>query len=417
MSLPTLFAEFAALLQSAEFRQLARHADHPTAFCRQRKLPLPALIAVMLTGMRMSVQAELDAFFAHLQQQAQLLCQVSAQAFAQARAKLSAAAIPALNDWLIERAERDGHVPRWHGLRLVAADASTVRFGLRASHVPRAAQADQIVFGLFLPGAEMMLAASLHGTHENERQMLFQHLDRLGDNDLLLLDRGYPCRWLPAALTQRGIHFCLRVDQSGEHGFTCVRQFLRSGLAEQIVTLGAPDRRDALDYECPATPQTVRLVRHLAPNGKIRVLMTNLLDSTRFPASGFGDLYHQRWRIEEAFKRLKHRLSLEHVTGLSQLAVLQDLAAKVLCDNLQSLTTLAACARHTLPADRRINRAYVHTALKPLLPALLLGRQVTALLQEVLRQIARRTFRHREGLSKPRKPRPKPHKYLTQKAC
>ncbi|WP_435382740.1 transposase [Crenobacter oryzisoli] len=34
--------------------------------------------------------------------------------------------------------------------------------------------------------------------------------------------------------------------------------------------------------------------------------MTNLLDAQAFPAADFGALYHQRWRIEEAFKRLKH---------------------------------------------------------------------------------------------------------------
>jgi Flp pilus assembly pilin Flp len=38
---------------------------------------LPALIALMLTGMRKSVQTELDEFFTHLQQQAQLLRKVS----------------------------------------------------------------------------------------------------------------------------------------------------------------------------------------------------------------------------------------------------------------------------------------------------------------------------------------------------
>jgi hypothetical protein len=73
---------------------------------------LPALIALMLTGMRKSVQTELDEFFAHLQQQAQLLRTVSAQAFAQARAKLSTTAIPALNDWLLEQAGRHDYVPR-----------------------------------------------------------------------------------------------------------------------------------------------------------------------------------------------------------------------------------------------------------------------------------------------------------------
>ena len=169
--------------------------------------------------------------------------------------------------------------------------------------------------------------------------------------------------------------------------------------------------------ECPGEPQTVRLVRHIAPNGQVRVLMTNLLDVTRFPASRFADLYHQRWRIEEAFKRIKHRLNLEHVSGLSQLAVEQDVAAKVLCDNLQALTTLEAHNNDDLPNRERINRAYVHTALKPLLPALLLGRKVARLLRNVLKLIAKQTYIHRENLSKPRKPGPKPHKYMTQKNC
>ena len=183
MPLHSLFSDLAGHLQSATFRQSAVHRDYSNAFTRRRKLPLPALVALLLSGMRKSIQAELDEFFAHLCQQAQLVRHVSEQAFAQARARLSSTAIPALNDWVIERAEHYGFVTRWHGLRLVAADASTVRFGLRASHVPRAALPDQIAFGLFLPGSDLMLASSLHSVHENERQMLFEHLDPLSSSD------------------------------------------------------------------------------------------------------------------------------------------------------------------------------------------------------------------------------------------
>ena len=244
--------------------------------------------------------------------------------------------------------------------------------------------------------------------------MLFQHLDQLSSTDLLLLDRGYPSCWLVAVLNQRNIPFCMRVDNSG---FTCVRNFLRSGLAEQVVTLHAPNHADARDYECPRAPQTVRLVRHVAPNGNVRILMTNLLDTVRFPAACFGDLYHKRWRIEEAFKRLKHRLSLEHVTGLTQQAVVQDVAAKIVCDNLQALTALTAHDSADLRAVDRINHAYTHTALKPLLPALLLGKKVGKLLRNLLTLIATQTYRHRESLSKQRKPGNKPHKSLSGKQC
>ena len=147
------------------------------------------------------------------------------QAFAQARAKLSLTAIPLLNNWLVERAQHHGFVRRWSGLRLVAADASTVRFGLRASHAKRAALADQILFGLFLPGCELMPAATLYSVQTSERQMLFEHLDRLSGSDLPLLDRCYPARWLVAALNQRGIPFCMRVEKIGNSGFACVRDF------------------------------------------------------------------------------------------------------------------------------------------------------------------------------------------------
>jgi hypothetical protein len=245
MSLPALFSEISAHLTSPEFLKSARHTEHPTAFTRKRKLPLPSLVALLLCGMRMSIQAELDQFFAHLRQQAQLVRHFSEQAFAQARAKLSVAAIPQLNYWLIERAQHYGFVPLWQGLRLVAADASTVRFGVRASHVKRAARADQIAFGLFLPTAELMLATSLYSVRDNnERQMLFEHLNRLSSSDLLLMDRGYPCCWLVSILNPRRLPFCMRVEKSGSGNFACVRDFLRSGLTEKNVLLRAPHKRD-----------------------------------------------------------------------------------------------------------------------------------------------------------------------------
>lgn len=80
--LSMLFQDFASRLCSTEFLLEARHADHPRAFSRSRKLPLATLVAIILTGMRMSIQAELDTFFAHLRQQAQLMHEVSEQAFA-----------------------------------------------------------------------------------------------------------------------------------------------------------------------------------------------------------------------------------------------------------------------------------------------------------------------------------------------
>ena len=118
---------------------------------------------------------------------------------------------------------------------------------------------------------------------------------------------------------------------------------------------------------------------------------------------------------QEAFKRLKHRLALEHVTGLSQLAVAQDLAAKILCDNIHSLLSQAAHDAAQLPSERRINRTFAVTAMRPLLPLLLLGRATARELADALDLLARRTYVHRPAKTRPRPTRPKPHKFMAMK--
>ena len=43
---------------------------------------------------------------------------------------------------------------------------------------------------------------------------------------------------------------------------------MRSGQAEAVVTLPAPNRSDAADYGAPRQPSTVRLIRQVTPQGR-----------------------------------------------------------------------------------------------------------------------------------------------------
>ncbi|PZA14133.1 transposase, partial [Azoarcus communis] len=99
---------------------------------------------------------------------------------------------------------------------------------------------------------------------------------------------GYPSAWLVALLIHRNIPFCMRCDVQ-DNGFAVVRRFMRSGQPEAFVTLPAPSVRDATDYECPRTPPRVRLIRQITPQGKVRVLMTSLCDTERFPLEAFAE--------------------------------------------------------------------------------------------------------------------------------
>jgi hypothetical protein len=144
-------------------------------------------------------------------------------------------------------------------------------------------------------------------------------------------------------------------------------------------------------------------VRQISPGGAVRVLATNL-DEQAAPAHSFAELYHQRWRIEEAFKRLKQRMKLECVSGLSQHALLIDVAAKVLADNLASLLCIAAAQQADLPAkSRRCNRAYAAALLQRELPRLILiiG-DFLATLTNVLRLMGSTAQRFIPGRSRPR---------------
>ncbi|MFP3693150.1 IS4/IS5 family transposase, partial [Burkholderia sp. SIMBA_048] len=105
---------------------------------------------------------------------------------------------------------------------------------------------------------------------------------------------GYIGNAMVAALAQREIPFCMRVDA---RNWKCVSAFTRSGKAEHVVTLEAPSEPDARAYELARTPTTVRLIRDVTPGGRVRVLMTSLLDGGRYPPASFGALYHQRWLV------------------------------------------------------------------------------------------------------------------------
>ena len=393
------------------------------AFIRNRKLPFPKLLSLMLSGMTASVQQELDRFSGTLQGSPELLNEVSAQAFSKARKSFSAKVFRLLNQKLISLVESHLPIPRWRGLRVVAADASKLQLFLKDATARKVREA--IAFMLYLPGLELTLDFELYSPSVGERQMLFEHLQSLRTDDLLVLDRGYPSCWLVAVLLVLGIPFCIRVDDTG---FAAVRQFRRSGLRQATVTLPPPSAQDAADYGCPRQPSTVRLILVITPNGQRQVVMTSLLDEVAYPAAEFADLYHARWRIEEAFKRIKHRLALEHLSGISWLAAQQDFGAKLVCDNLNALAVYAAApepmarpggkpAPDGKPRLYKINRTYGFATLKRSLPRWLLQAlpspdDLIGLFEQLLKNL----IRYVPGASKPRKKSPKPHKHIAYKS-
>ena len=239
--------EFSDRISSDEFAQLARHPDSPNAFTRSRKLPLPALIAALLSMRNQSQQAMLDSFFAAVCDTGLPLREVTDRAFAKARDRIHQPALISLNDLVVRRADEAGLIQRWCGLRVVAADASLLMPAVRPCLLSRSVAArDQRLFALFLPGAELTLHTSVHSATAAERSMLVAALNVLGPDDVLVLDCGYPAAWLVALPNARGIRFVMRCDNNG--GWRAAKSFTRSGQAQADESLNAPSADEVRDW-------------------------------------------------------------------------------------------------------------------------------------------------------------------------
>jgi len=294
----------AATLHNPDF--IAAHRTDAKDFSRQRVLTFPVLVSFLPCAWKGGLQTLLDGLFEPLTGETGRA--VTQSAVSQARQKLKATAFAALNDQLLAALDEHWPEPRWRGLRLVAADATTLRLpNTQANQSAFGVQTDPAgqpfvmarALGLYSSATGRMVKAVLAGYTAAERSLLVPLLAHLQPDDLLVLDRGFPAVWLFALLQQQQRHFLARID-GGQ--WPEVEAFAASGLTEQAVTrpVGGETRRAARRLGIEGLPNEVsfRLVRVPLPGGGEEILATSLLDADAYPAGDFGELYHTRWAIE-----------------------------------------------------------------------------------------------------------------------
>lgn len=317
------------------------HRQTQNDFKRNRKLPFHVLIGFLINFVHGSYQDELDKFF-------QTICRfdvaqriVSKAALSKARMKLKFEAFIDLNHQMIHFFEKHFKPRTWFGFRLLAIDGSTCRlpkekdiakhFGSWNCHKGEPSPMARIS-KMFDVLNKITIDAFIAPKHNGERELAVQHMLNVMPDDLVLLDRGYPAWWLFSLILSMNANFCARISCTK---WKKVRKFFLSGLPETIIELPvnptsvAQCRQMGLDM----TPLKLRLIR-IENDGKVAVLITSLIDTTRFPIEIFSELYHHRWPVEEDYKFMKCRIELENFTGKSVLSVYQDFHAKVFAKNL-----------------------------------------------------------------------------------
>lgn len=329
---------------------MERHRLNETAFTRQRKLTFSTLILHGLNLIKGSAQQELDNTFEQLQPQALPARHVTPSAYTQARSKFSHQAFVEINQRFVEHFYQQPGFRTWHGFRLCAIDGSQLRlphetgivetFGLRSGKANQRAVPMALASLYYDVLNQIVIDAQLSPSDTAERACVVKHLEQAHTGDLVLFDRGYPAFWLYALLASKQLAFCMRAKTKLDLN---IKSFLQEGRKQAIVTF-SPNRlaqSSCREYDLPVDPIRLRLIRVELGN-QTEVLMTNLLDEQAYPAEEFAALYHQRWLIEEQYKRQKQWLQIENFSGKSVESIRQDFFAKQVSHNLTSLLVAGA---------------------------------------------------------------------------
>ena len=335
------------ILFSTEF--IEKHRESPTDFTRNRKFPFQLLVCFLINFVKGSYQAELDRFFQAITRSPIARRVVSKAAFTKARMKLKSEAFIELNQHLIKGFDASFPYQTWLGFRLLVIDGTTLtlpkikeiidHFGVwngRQGEPCPAARASQ----MYDPLNRMTIKALIHPKSIGEREQARQLLSGILPNSLILLDRGYPAFWLFKLILIQGAEFCARMPLN----WKIVRQFARSGKKEKIISLKVTPSviKYCKELGLDLKPMKLRLIRVLLDTGESEILITSLIDKASRPVEIFGELYHERWPVEEDYKIMKCRMEMEAFTGKSVLSINQDFHANVFAKNLVSMLTFSA---------------------------------------------------------------------------
>jgi hypothetical protein len=181
-----------------------RAKDGPQGvFTSRRRLTINNLIFILL-GFKSSIQRELDRFYKALSDEDFNIRAVTKGALTQARANLNPEAFKRLNTVAANTYYNEVAYYNWHGMRTLSVDGTRLVLPNHPSIIeefgqhkfgPNADSPRSLALGSMLYDVlnHITIDAQIAPYASSERDLLVKHLEYVQKEDLLLLDRGYPC--------------------------------------------------------------------------------------------------------------------------------------------------------------------------------------------------------------------------------
>ena len=254
------------------------------------------------------------------------------QAFSLARQKIKWEAFRELFDYGVDVHYKNyaEDIRRWKGYRVSAIDGSKLS-------LPND-KALRVYFGSSGPGKgspiaqgsalydvlnDFVMDARIEPLTTDERTLAELHINHLQGlesleewKELLLFDRGYPSIELINGLTERKIHYVMRVREKYSteiDGLSCGDHLMMLGSGEDQIL--------------------VRVIKFRLKSGEIERLITDIMDKG-IRIKEFKELYFKRWSIETEYDVLKKKLEVENFSGRLVDNIRQDFYATMILTNL-----------------------------------------------------------------------------------
>ena len=318
----------------------------------------------------------------------------------------------------------------WHGMPVIALDGS--KYDLPATREIRAEFDPQSGFEYEGRGhypqclvttaydvfRRLPVARSVVGIHGSEREEAQALLPLVPPRCILLFDRGYPSFELIAYLREhhKG-YFLFRCP--AESTFPAVEAFVQSGRQEAYIAL-TPSNKYVQGLSAKQRKKAggiqLRAIRLVSPEGKVSVLLTNMLNQNRFQREEIIELYFRRWAVEDYYRTEKVALEIEKFHGKTPNSIRQELFAVVIMSVIARTLMVITSRVHGPPrADYQFKNAIMTLASEAAVLVPDDPQMAVTIFSEVLKAIARVRYYRSKALrpTQPRVTKRPPNKWCT----
>ena len=288
---------------------------------RKRKLPVSQAMWLVL-GMALFRDRSIEAVAQHL---SLVLPKpgpkdgIARSGLAQARQRLGAEPMEHLfnltgSAWGLEAADKT----RWRGLSIMGIDGTCLRiadtaeneaaFGRPGSGRSISGYPQIRLVTLMALRSHILTAMNFGGINEGEMTLVKPLWERVPDNSLSILDRGFLSWGALHQLHASGIekHWQLRLKKNITY-----RVVRTLGSGDELVEITT---KSAARREYPELPRTflARVTAYQVKGYKPQKLISSMLDAEKYPAREMATMYHERWELELGYDEIKtHMLDRE----------------------------------------------------------------------------------------------------------